>query len=243
MPCSTAATGGSSPVGRAGQIQPEPQSTAEVSSRTGPRGDDRPALDRSVKRRRVTHFAPGVTHVRSGRCVRRLGELPRPQPLGQWRQQGPAPSQHDQETQTRLAASSHTVFGGTNNSGAVSASNLASGAVRSADSSTTGKVVGMAIESVVPYRLTRVPARDNPRSCRTGWLPSIPMGRPRACDEERVATAIRLPASLHQRLRETAAERDVSANLLATTAISNYLEHLPPLEDALPRSRREASGD
>jgi len=58
------------------------------------------------------------------------------------------------------------------------------------------------------------------------------MTRPRIYDEPRVPTAIRLPATLHQRLHAIAAERDVSANLLVTRAVESYLDHLPPLDHA-----------
>lgn len=66
------------------------------------------------------------------------------------------------------------------------------------------------------------------------------MPRPRTYDEPRVATAVRLPASVHQRLHEVASEREVSANLLITRAVSELLERLPSAEDAL-RSRTNGS--
>ncbi len=59
------------------------------------------------------------------------------------------------------------------------------------------------------------------------------MGRPRICDEPRVATAVRLPESLHQRLQDAATERDVSVNLLVTRAVEEYLERLPSAAQAL----------
>lgn len=59
------------------------------------------------------------------------------------------------------------------------------------------------------------------------------MGRPRICDEDRVATAVRLPESLHQRLHGAASERDVSVNLLVTRAVEEYLDRLPSAEQAL----------
>ena len=54
------------------------------------------------------------------------------------------------------------------------------------------------------------------------------MGRPRIYDEPRVATAIRLPASLREELYAAATERDVSVNFLVTRAISDYLGRLSP---------------
>jgi hypothetical protein len=54
------------------------------------------------------------------------------------------------------------------------------------------------------------------------------MGRPRIYDEQRVATAIRLPASLRDDLHDAATARDVSVNFLVTRAVSHYLRRLPP---------------
>jgi len=54
------------------------------------------------------------------------------------------------------------------------------------------------------------------------------MGRPRIYDEPRIATAIRLPASLREELHAAATERDVSVNFLVTRAISDYLGQLSP---------------
>lgn len=56
------------------------------------------------------------------------------------------------------------------------------------------------------------------------------MARPRVYDERRVTTALRLPESLHERLRSIAHERDVSANLIATKAIKAYLDQLEPVD-------------
>ncbi len=54
------------------------------------------------------------------------------------------------------------------------------------------------------------------------------MGRPRTYLEPRRATAVRLPVSLHERLRSEADLRLVSANLLIERAISEFLDRLPP---------------
>jgi cell division FtsZ-interacting protein ZapD len=59
------------------------------------------------------------------------------------------------------------------------------------------------------------------------------MARPRVGDEERVPTAIRLPVTLHQWLHAEAEAREVSANLLVTHAVAEYLDRLTPLEQAL----------
>ncbi len=48
-----------------------------------------------------------------------------------------------------------------------------------------------------------------------------------------MATAIRLPESVHRRLHQAAADRDVSANLLVTRAICDYLDRLPCVDDVL----------
>ena len=54
------------------------------------------------------------------------------------------------------------------------------------------------------------------------------MSRPRVYYEPRVATAIRLPTSLHEELQSVASERDVSVNFLVTRAVSTFLSQLPP---------------
>ncbi|HEY6532252.1 MAG TPA: toxin-antitoxin system HicB family antitoxin [Acidimicrobiales bacterium] len=60
------------------------------------------------------------------------------------------------------------------------------------------------------------------------------MARPRLVDEPRVPTAVRLPASLHERLTAAARERDVSANLLVSKAVEAYLDQLPPVGEVAP---------
>lgn len=60
------------------------------------------------------------------------------------------------------------------------------------------------------------------------------MSRPRIYEEPRVATAIRLPASLHGELHSAATARDVSVNFLVTRAVSAFLARLPPAGDDLP---------
>lgn len=62
------------------------------------------------------------------------------------------------------------------------------------------------------------------------------MGRPRTCEEPRVATAIRLPASLHDELQAVASERDVSVNFLVTRAVVHYLQRLPAIDSDRPLS-------
>lgn len=57
------------------------------------------------------------------------------------------------------------------------------------------------------------------------------MARPKLYEEPRVATAVRLPLDLHERLRAEAMKRQVSANLLVERAISVYLDRLPPFEE------------
>jgi hypothetical protein len=56
----------------------------------------------------------------------------------------------------------------------------------------------------------------------------VSVSRPRVYDEPRVATAIRLPTSLHEELQSVASERDVSVNFLVTRAVSTFLAQLPP---------------
>lgn len=62
------------------------------------------------------------------------------------------------------------------------------------------------------------------------------MGRPRVCEEERVLTPVRLPRSVRDALRDAAAARDVSVNLLVTRAVTDYLDRLPDVEAQLPGS-------
>jgi hypothetical protein len=59
------------------------------------------------------------------------------------------------------------------------------------------------------------------------------MARPKLYSEPRVATAIRLPASVRDELQEAASERDVSVNLLVTRAVCEYLRRLPPVSEWL----------
>lgn len=67
------------------------------------------------------------------------------------------------------------------------------------------------------------------------------MGRPRISDEPRVATAVRLPESIHRRLQAAARDRDVSANLIVTRAVAEYLDRLPSAEVALAPARATRS--
>ena len=70
------------------------------------------------------------------------------------------------------------------------------------------------------------------------------MSRPRTFEEKRIATAVRLPESVHRRLHQAATDRDVSANLLVTRAVCAYLDRLPSANDILPvggPSKRKAS--
>jgi predicted HicB family RNase H-like nuclease len=63
------------------------------------------------------------------------------------------------------------------------------------------------------------------------------MARPKVYDERRVTTAIRLPESLHDRLRAEADARQVSVNYLVTHALADYLARLVPAHDAVRVSR------
>lgn len=69
------------------------------------------------------------------------------------------------------------------------------------------------------------------------------MGRPRASDEPRIATAVRLPESVHRRLHAAATERDVSANLIVIRAVTEYLDRLPSADQVLtPRGAATGAG-
>jgi predicted transcriptional regulator len=67
------------------------------------------------------------------------------------------------------------------------------------------------------------------------------MSRPKVYDEPRVATAIRLPTSLHEELQSAASARDVSVNFLVTRAVSTFLAQLPPADANLPSDGDAAS--
>jgi hypothetical protein len=68
------------------------------------------------------------------------------------------------------------------------------------------------------------------------------MARPKIYDEPRIATAVRLPCSTRDALREAARRRDVSVNYLVIRAVSDLLERLADpeanetTEKSLPRS-------
>lgn len=68
------------------------------------------------------------------------------------------------------------------------------------------------------------------------------MARPPLYAEPRVATAVRLPESMHRRLHQEASEREVSANLLVTRAISEYLDRLVPMEKVLSAGSSQRPG-
>jgi HicB family len=69
------------------------------------------------------------------------------------------------------------------------------------------------------------------------------MGRPRITEERRIVTAVRLPESLHERLRLAANDRDVSTNLLITRAVTDLLERLPSADVVLkPKRQRSRRG-
>jgi predicted HicB family RNase H-like nuclease len=61
------------------------------------------------------------------------------------------------------------------------------------------------------------------------------MGRPNIYGPRRTM-AVRLPTDLYEQLREAAAARQVSANLLVEQAIARYLAELTPLELVLATS-------
>lgn len=67
----------------------------------------------------------------------------------------------------------------------------------------------------------------------------IAMGRPKVYDEPRVATAIRLPASLHEELQCAATIRDVSVNFLVTRAVAEFLAQLSLPNAGLPPEVRQ----
>jgi predicted transcriptional regulator len=73
------------------------------------------------------------------------------------------------------------------------------------------------------------------------------MARTRTYEERRIATAVRLPESVHRRLNEAASNRDISANLLVTRAVVEFLDRLPtadaPLAEPVGRTRPPRGAD
>lgn len=57
------------------------------------------------------------------------------------------------------------------------------------------------------------------------------MARPRTQPTDRVATAIRVPRDLHDRLSEAAFDRDLPINFLVVKAIEAMLDNLIPVEE------------
>jgi predicted HicB family RNase H-like nuclease len=63
------------------------------------------------------------------------------------------------------------------------------------------------------------------------------MGRPREYTERRVATALRLPESLHEDLTEAARDHGLSVNRMVEQAIVEFLtDLLPPSQVLVTRS-------
>jgi len=88
-----------------------------------------------------------------------------------------------------------------------------------------------------PFGPDRAKARVSARGIHRSVAPRRyvdRVARPRISDEPRVTTAVRLPESLHDRLRDCALERDVSVNLLVTRAVEAYLDQLPPVGEVAP---------
>jgi predicted transcriptional regulator len=55
--------------------------------------------------------------------------------------------------------------------------------------------------------------------------------RPRVYDQPRVATAVRLPKQLHERIQREADERQVSVNYIVERAIERYLDRMVPVAE------------
>lgn len=64
------------------------------------------------------------------------------------------------------------------------------------------------------------------------------MGRPALHREPRVTTALRLPESMHQRLKVEAARRHLSVNHLVNLACDDFLDRLLP-PDQVQWTRQE----
>jgi predicted HicB family RNase H-like nuclease len=51
--------------------------------------------------------------------------------------------------------------------------------------------------------------------------------------EDRVTTAVRVPKTLHERVRAAADERQVGFNLIVVRALEDYLERLVPVDEVV----------
>jgi predicted transcriptional regulator len=67
--------------------------------------------------------------------------------------------------------------------------------------------------------------------------------RPRVYDQPRVATAVRLPKQLHQRIQRAADERQVSVNYIVERAIERYLERMVPVAELDLERDERPNGD
>lgn len=67
------------------------------------------------------------------------------------------------------------------------------------------------------------------------------MGRRRRYDPDRVTTAVRIPAEIHEKLQEEAEARDVSLNYLLVRGAQLVLERLTPLAVTEEQLGQEAS--
>jgi hypothetical protein len=67
------------------------------------------------------------------------------------------------------------------------------------------------------------------------------MPRPRIYEERRVATAVRLPVSVHEELRRLARSRDVSVNYVITRAVEELLANSPGPDPVAGPSGRPTS--
>lgn len=67
------------------------------------------------------------------------------------------------------------------------------------------------------------------------------MGRKKQYESERVATAVRIPANLHEALQREAENRDISVNYLIIRGIEMVLSRLTPLSATERQLREEAS--
>lgn len=68
-----------------------------------------------------------------------------------------------------------------------------------------------------------------------------PPGRPK-CHDTRSSTGVRFPPELLARLHEAAEEREVSVNWIINRAVTEFLDHLIPVDEiVLTRPRQRPS--
>lgn len=100
------------------------------------------------------------------------------------------------------------------------------------------------LSKVVTEKLTRAFIAKSDKNARHPLAcceEVIRIGRRRRYDPDRVTTAVRIPAEIHQKLQEEAEARDVSLNYLLVRGAELVLQRLTPLATTEAELEWEAS--